>query len=413
MSANLPISDHSPAQPTAKAKPERLSPTIVAIGLVSLFSDWSHELVTALMPGLLTLLGAPAIALGLIEGLSDALSAAAKYWAGAWSDRHGRKPLMVAGYAATALLKPALALTTAWGQVLGLRILAWTGRGMRGSPRDALLAAEAPEGGRGRAFGFHRAMDTLGAIAGPLTAAGLIAIGLSLRAAIALSIIPGIISVVIVIVWVRDRPLTTHTPAIPSIHPALDPAFRRFLQVVTLFGVANFAHTFLILRAQSLLTPEHGRAGAIAISVLLYALFNGAYAALSYPMGRLSDRLGARHLLFLGYGLFGVVSLLFAVGTTSIPLLALYFLLGGLYIGTVDALESTLASNYLAPDMRGRGFGLLGAVNGVGDLVASVGVGLLYTAAGAGWAFGVAGVVALCAAALGASPFLPEPPQDR
>lgn len=389
--------------------PERLSSTVIAIGLVSLFSDWSHELVTSLLPSLLVTLGAPPIALGLIEGVSDACSAAAKYWAGAWSDRHGRKPLMVAGYTATALLKPAVGFASSWGAVLGLRVLAWTGRGARGAPRDVLLAEEAPAGGRGRAFGLHRTMDTLGAIAGPLSGSLLIAAGLDVRTAILLSVIPGVISVVIVIGWVRERGKVVASVVRPSLHPARNPAFQRFLIIVALFGMANYAHTFLILRSEALLAPGHGRTAAVSISVALYTLFNGAYAALSYPMGRLADRLGSRYLLFVGYAVFGIVSLLFAIGTTSVPLLALYFLVAGLYIGTVDALESTLASAYLPSDVRGRGFGLLGAVNGVGDLVASVGVGFLYTVAGAGWAFGAAGAVALTAAALGASPFLSAP----
>lgn len=388
----------------------RLSPTIRALGLISLLSDWSHEMVTAVLPAFLVMLGAPAIALGLIEGISDSASSGVKYLGGSLADRRPIKPILIVGYTTTAILKPLTGIATAWGQVLGLRTAAWMGRGLREAPRNVLLTTEASPGGRGRAFGYHRAMDTIGAIAGPACAALLLALGVGLRPTILLAAIPGVASVIVVIVGIRHRrPVAQARPQAQPTHPLRDPRYRRLLMIVGLFGCANFAHTFFILRATNLLTSGQGFGRAATIAVALYVVFNIAYASVSYPMGLLADRFGPRRLLFGGYILFGLIAWGFAAGTTSIALLGVLFLSAGLYMGIVDALEPTLASTYLPIAVRGRGFGLLGETNGVGDLVASVGMGVLYTLAGAGWAFGITGSVAILAGIAGQSPLLSRP----
>jgi MFS family permease len=269
------------------------------------------------------------------------------------------------------------------------RTVAWFGRGIRGPARDALLAAAVAPADRGKAFGFHRAGDTLGAIVGPLLGTLLLAVlripdpGDTFRLIFLLTLVPGLGSALAFTVLVRERRLAA-APArkLWVSVGALPGPFRRFLLAVGVFGFGDFAPTLLILAATRLLEPAHGFAGAALIGTLLYALRNALEAAAAYPIGALSDRLGRRGLLVLGFALGGVVmagfAVVFAGGVASVPLLAVLFGLAGVVIAFQEALAGALAADLVRDEtLRGTAFGALGAVNGVGDLVSSVVVGLL------------------------------------
>lgn len=355
-----------------------LTRNVLAIGMLSLFSDMGHEMLTAVLPLFLAQLGGAA-ALGTIEGVSDAASSLVKLWMSHYSDRIGkRKPIMAVGYVATAMMG-LFAFVAAWWQILALRAFAWMGRGARGPVRDALLAESVPAEVRGRAFGFERTMDTLGAIIGPAIALCLVGI-LSYRHIFLISFLPGLLTVLIVVFVLKDiaRPANHALRLLPSLR-SLPRPFWRYTAAVGIFGLGNFAHTLLILRAVTLLTPASGPAHAGKIAVALYIFHNILYAAFSYPAGYLADRISKKTLLSAGYALFGVMCLGFVAVQAILWQLVLLFALAGVYIAIVDTVERAYAADLLpADETRGTGFGALATVNSFGDLLSSVVVGLLW-----------------------------------
>lgn len=353
--------------------------TVAGVGLTSLFSDWSHELVTSLIPALLVSLGAPPIALGLVEGLSDAASTAFKLAGGVHADRiTNRKPLLLLGYTLTAV-KALFVLVTAWWQIVVLRMIAWAGRGLRNPIRDSLLADVTPTTAYGRAFGFHRGMDSLGAILGPLTASLLLP-HLGMSRTLLLSLVPAALSVLVLVALVRDVPHRAARSLRFAAGLSMLPArFRWFVGSAGLFGLGNYAHTFLILYAVTVLTPTLGAVRASTLSIFLYTVHNTCYAAGSYPAGVVADRLGKRALLIGGYLLFAALNLLLLVGHRGIPVLVAAFVLAGIYIAMVDAAEGAFAAELLPAEIRGTGYGVLATVNGIGDLVSGIVIGGLWT----------------------------------
>lgn len=339
-----------------------------------------HEMVTAVLPMFLATLGGSAASLGLIEGIADAGSSFVKLWMGYYSDRIGkRKPIMIVGYAMTAF-KGIMAFAFAWPQVLAIRTLAWMGRGARGPVRDALMADIVEPPAYGRAFGFHSAMDTIGAVIGPLVALSLIGL-ISYRQIFLITFIPGILSVVCVVFLVKERAnVPNHHLRLWKSIKTLPPNFKLFLISAGIFGLGNFAHTLLILRAMEILTPHYGATTAAATSVALYTLHNIFYAALSYPVGVLSERLGKRRLLGLGYLLFAMMCIGFMLEPHKLWVLVLLFSMAGIYMALIDSMERALAGDLLPDDLRGTGYGVLATVNAVGDFVSSFMVGLLWTA---------------------------------
>jgi len=378
-----------------------LNRTVVALGLASFFSDMNHEMATAILPMfLVAVLGASPAVLGFIEGLSDASASFVKLGSGYWSDRTGeRKSLAVVGYLITGLAKPAYALAVVWPDILVARAVGWVGRGIRTPVRDALLADAVAPPFYGRAFGVHRTMDTLGAIAGPAIAFLLLSI-LTYRQIFLVSIIPGLLGPLAVLAFVREARRPGHELHLAASLRALPRVFRLFLVAVGVFGAGNFAHTLLILWASQALTPAYGAVGAASAAVLLYTLHNVLYAGASYPVGWLSDRIGKRGLLGLGYALFGVMSIGFATGPTAVPVLVVLFVLAGLYIALVDAMEGAYAAQLLPANVRGTGYGALSTVNGVGDFISSVAVGGLWALFGPSVGFGYAAVLSVAGAAL-------------
>lgn len=356
-----------------------LTRNVLAIGMLSLFSDMGHELTTAVLPLFLASFGGGAVALGTIEGVSDAASSLMKLWMSYYSDRIGkRKPILAIGYLLTAMMGT-FGFITAWWQMLVIRSIAWMGRGARGPVRDALLSESVPHEAHGRAFGFEGAMDTVGAIIGPAIALALVGV-LPLRQIFFIAFIPGAITVAIVVFALQEVPhLSQPRLGMLSSLKSLPSKFWQYVGCVGIFGLGNFAHTLLILRAVALLTPHYGSVAAGQISIGLYIFHNIIYAAASYPAGWLGDKYDKRKLLAVGYALFAVMCGGFLFSAGSMVVLVALFGLAGIYIAIVDCMERALAADLLPPDKRGTGYGALATVNSFGDLISSIVVGLLWT----------------------------------
>jgi MFS family permease len=388
----------------AKASTSRrwLTRSVLGIGLASLFSDWGHEAATAILPAFLLSLGAPAFALGLIEGVSDGLSSFAKL-AGGWiADRpRWRKPTGVVGYFSTGLSTFGYAFAQNWPGVLLLRALGWMGRGGRGPSRDALLADAVPKDHVGRAFGFERAMDTLGAVLGPLCAAALVGF-LGARLVLKWTLLPGLLAGLAFAFFVpAEKNAHDHrAPSFLSSIGQLPRQFRRFLVGVSAHGIGDFAPTLLILRASQILTPRYGSTRAAAFSVGLYTFHNFINAVAAYPAGALGDRIGKRGVLAVGYFIATLAYGGFILEPPTIPVLIVLFGLAGIHVGVQQSVEKSLAAELLPAEVRGSGFGVLATANGIGDLVSSVIVGFLWTSVSPAAGFAYAGVFTLLGALL-------------
>ncbi len=399
--------NHAQMITTVPVKTSRgwLNRNVVGMTVTSFLGDAGHEMVTAVLPGFLGTLGIAAAALGWIEGVSDAASSFIKLGAGWYSDRIGhRKGIVAAGYFLTGSALALFALAVSWPLILLGRVISWFGRGVRGPLRDAMLAESVTPEVRGKAFGLHRAGDTLGAIVGPLLGVWLLAVlpqpspSAPFRTIFVLSLVPGLASVVSFIAFVREkRRPANHLLRFWGAIRDLPKPYTRFLQGVGLFGLGDFSHTLLILAATQLLTPVHGAVRAAQIGALLYVLRNAVYAAASFPIGILADHMDKTKLLATGY-LLGVLTAAMIAGSLalndpSILRLAAVFACAGIYIAIQDALEGAIPADLVPDSSRGTAYGLMGTVNGVGDLTASVLVGTLWTAASPAVAFDCAGAV--------------------
>lgn len=357
-----------------------LNRTVIGTGVSSFFSDLGHEAVTVLLPSLLILIGAPIYALGVIEGLSDGTSSFVKLFSGHWSDRLGkRREFALAGYLVTAAFPAFVAVATVWPTVLLGRVIGWAGRGTRGPPRDAILAKSVSSDDLGKAFGFHRAGDTLGAIAGPLMAL-VLAASIGLREFLWLTLIPGFLAVATFWLLVREKnpaPSYDNTRIIASLR-GLPGIFKRFLAAVLVFGIADFSHTLLIAFAIVVLTPSLGLAGATAAGAGLYLIRNGVYAAASYPFGVLGDRFGRWNVLILGYAIAAATFIGFAVIPPGLLGYGVLFGFAGLFIAAEDTLEGAVTAELVGEQRRGLGFGALATINGIGDLISSIAIGFLW-----------------------------------
>ncbi|HET8923352.1 MAG TPA: MFS transporter [Candidatus Acidoferrum sp.] len=390
--------------PESAEKQSWLNRTVLGVGLTSLFSDWSHETATAVLPAFLAAIGAGPAWLGAIEGISDGLSSFTKLAAGYYTDRlKHRKPLALFGYAVTAFSTTSFALATHAYHVLFGRAAAWFGRGVRSPGRKALLAADVPPNAYGRAFGFERLMDTVGAIAGPLTALWLLEVtSHSYRKVFLWTLLPGMIAVASFWLLVRERPIAARPQRSFLIGlKALPIPFRRLLVGIGIFGAGDFSHSMLILYASRMLGPGHGMARAASLAVGLYTLHNVFYAGSAYLSGWLSDHVPSRKaVLASGYALAGVTAILLCTGTHSLWLLGVIFVLAGLYIGTEEALEDSLSAELVPKEQHGMAFGTLAAVNAVGDFVSSLLVGFLWSAFNVQTAFTASAILFFAGAVL-------------
>jgi MFS family permease len=355
-----------------------ISRPIMLLGLVSLLTDMASELLYPVAPLYLTgPLGASLVLVGLLEGIAEGMAGFLKGYFGALSDRLGtRAPFVQAGYTLSALSKPLPGLWPAAGAVVVGRLADRLGKGLRSAPRDALLAGYAPAGAQGRVFGFHRAMDTAGAVLGPLLAVAF----LTWRPGdyttlFLLAFLPGILAVLCVW-WVKDVPFQPapgrrFAPlAIFAYWRSAPAAYRQLVAALTLFGLVNSSDVFLILKAKQVGFSDTAAIGG-------YVLYNGVYALAAYPAGDLADRLGKRQVIVLGLGLYAVVYAGFAL-LTQIWQVWLCFALYGLYAAATEGVSKAWIADLVPPEQRGSAIGLQTMLASFSILVASSLAGLLW-----------------------------------
>lgn len=393
-----------------------LNRTVVGAGITSALGDFCYETTTVILPGFLAVLGIPAAALGIIEGIADAVASFTKMVSGYIADKLGhRKLLVLVGYGLTPVGQVLIALAAGWPLLLLGRLVSWFGKGLRGPLRDVIVVQAVSPETRGRAFGFHRATDTLGAVVGPLLGVAILgwvqpwqwddASG-SFRFVLWLSIIPGVLAVLAFLTLVKD-PEHSPNPALKFFNSlrGLPTRFKRYLGAVGIFGIGDFSHSLLILAATTLLTASMGVVHAAQVAGLLYVWRNVVQVAVSYPVGVLADRVGHLAVLLAGYALGALTAILTAIafwfGIDSIVLLAGIFFVAGLYVAVQEALESTVTAEMVQPDTLAMSYGALGTVNGAAKFISSATVGVVWTAVSPVLGFGLAaGMMAAGTAAL-------------
>ena len=391
---------------------------IFGFGLTSLLSDFCHEMATAVLPQFMQTIGASAASLGFIEGTADAISSFTKLGAGYYGDKFGhRKFWSVIGYALTAVATSILAFAFVWPVILLGRAAGWLGRGIRGPLRDAMLAESVAPEDRGKAFGFHRAGDSTGAVLGPLTAFGILtwmsgnasivekvnswlprgaaAQGGIFRFIFLLTLIPGILSVLSMAFLTTEKyhPVNHEMQLITTLR-SLPRDYRKFLVAVWLFGIADFAPTLMILRASTVLSARFGLLEASRYASLFYLLRNVVYALASYPLGAFSDRFCKTRFLAAGYVVAVMTFVGFAVALPTIWWFLLLFCLAGIFIAWEDTVERATVRDYVRESIAGTAFGALSTVNGIGDFASSLIVGMIWTGIGAAWGFTYAAIIA-------------------
>jgi MFS family permease len=390
-------------------RPASIPRPVWFLGFTSLFTDAATEMIYPLLPVyLMQVLGASAVSLGIIEGVAEAVNSGLKLASGWWADRRThRRPIVIAGYAISSSARPLIALTRTWPQVLLVRALDRTGKGIRGAPRDAMLARFATRETRGRIFGFHRAMDHTGAIIGPLLATALLIVfPARYRLLFGLTAIPGALAVAMLFFVKEDGAgaaagLDRQSPAaIPprpdaatlssSPHERLPGAFYGALGVILLFSLGNSADAFLLLRLGEAL-------GSATYVPLLWAALHVVKASLSTWGGSLSDRVGRKPVIAAGWAVYALVYVGFAVSTTATAFV-IWFLVYGIYFALAEGTERAFVTDLSPHGRRGTAFGLYNASQGAGLLAASVTFGYFYDRFGAPTAFGIGAALAGLAA---------------
>jgi MFS family permease len=384
---------HQPIRMTAPARP-RLGRNVIALAAVSFLTDVSSEMIYPLLPVFLTsVLGANASFIGAIEGAAETAAALLKLASGWWSDRvRRRKPLVLVGYAIASAMRPLVAIATSAVQVLGIRVADRVGKGIRNAPRDALIAESVDPSIRGRAFGFHRAADHAGGVVGPLIAFAVLTYHVAaLRTVFWLAAIPGLLSVLVVAFGVRDIPRAA-SPAGggPDLRQPLGGLFWRVLAAIFVFTLGNSTDAFLLLRANQLGVP-------VALAPILWAALHVVKSASSTPGGTLSDRIGRRPTLIMGWLLYAAVYLGFALASTAWQAWALFGVYG-VFFGLTEGSERALVADLVAPERRGTAFGWYNLSIGLGALPASLLFGFVWDRAGAARAFEMGAALALVAA---------------
>ena len=386
-------------QPSPRANAPRLGRNVLVLAAVSFLTDASSEIIYPLLPIFLTtVLGTSAAAVGAIEGAAETTSALLKLASGWWSDRASRrKPLVVAGYALASLARPLVAVAQSAAQVLAIRLTDRVGKGIRGSPRDALIAESVDPAIRGRAFGFHRAADHAGAVVGPLIAFALLRWEqLPLRTVFLFAALPGVLSVIVLVLGVRETPRharaasATKRAGVPSLDVSLGRAFWTFLACVLLFTLGNSTDAFLILRANQL-------GVSVALIPILWAALHVVKSAASVPGGALSDRFGRKPLILAGWAVYAAVYIGFGRATETWHAWAL-FLAYGTFFGLTEGTQAALIADLVGQARRGTAYGWYYLAVGIGALPASVLFGLIWDRVSPRAAFDVGAGLAFAAA---------------
>jgi MFS family permease len=378
----------------------RLGRNVLVLAAVSFLTDASSEIIYPLLPIFLTtVLGASASAVGAIEGAAETTSALLKLASGWWSDRVSRrKPLVVAGYALASLVRPLIGIAQSATQVLAIRLTDRVGKGVRGAPRDALIAESVHPSIRGRAFGFHRSADHAGAVVGPLIAFALLRWEhIPLRTVFLLAAIPGLLSVIVLVIGVRETPRETSAspatakPTAPSLRATnLGRPFWTFFASVLLFTLGNSTDAFLILRANQL-------GVSVALVPILWAALHVVKSSASVPGGALSDRLGRKPLILAGWAIYAAVYFAFGRATETWHAWAL-FLAYGVFFGLTEGTERALVADLVGPARRGTAFGWYNLAIGIGALPASLLFGVVWDRLGPTAAFDLGAAMAVAAA---------------
>ena len=376
----------------------RLPAGIWVLGFVSLLMDISSEMIHALLPLFMVgTLGMGVALVGLLEGLAEATALILKVCSGVISDWFGRrKPLAVLGYGLGAATKPLFALATGPGLIFTARLLDRVGKGIRGAPRDALVADIAPPEQRGAAFGLRQSLDTVGAFVGPLLAVGLMLLWANdFRAVFAVAIIPAVLCVLLLVLGVKEP---EHAPGTARVNPISKANLKRLphaywwvVGVGAVFTLARFSEAFLVLRAEQL-------GMALALVPLVMVAMNVVYSLTAYPFGKLSDRVSHHGLLLAGLSVLVLADVVLAVSTHWVGLL-LGVALWGVHMGMTQGLLAAMVAAQAPADLRGTAFGFFNLVSGVALLAASVLAGLLWQYLGPAWTFGAGAAFSVLAMA--------------
>lgn len=382
---------------------QRLPKTVLVLGLVSFFTDCSSEMIYPLLPVFLsTTLGASPLQLGVIEGIAETTASLLKMASGIWTDRSGRrKPLVVLGYGLAGFARPFIGIATAWETVLGIRFVDRIGKGLRSSPRDALIADVTPPEKRGAAFGLHRSMDHAGAVVGPLLASAALAWGIGLRNVFFLAAVPALIAFAITIVGIRETQATAQSSkaegpgffsGMSRDWSSLGSTFKTVLFALFLFTLGNATDAFLLVRLSGAGVPAAWIAG-------LWAVFHVVKMVSTFYGGKLSDSWGRRRMIVVGWMAYGAIYAGFAFTESPKVLIAL-FLAYGLYFGLTEPAEKAWIASTAPASLRGTAFGFYHLVVGLAALPASILFGWIWSQWSAGAAFSFGAVLALIASAI-------------
>lgn len=373
----------------------RVPTTVFALGVVSFFTDMSSEMIYPLIPVFLVgHLGAGAAALGIIEGLAESAAALLKVVSGWWTDRvKKRKPFLLVGYGIAGAVRPLIGLATSWVQVGAIRFTDRVGKGIRTAPRDALIADVTHDDRRGTAYGLQRAMDSAGALVGPLIAAALLAIGVAVRSVFLLAVIPAIIVIVVIVTWVKEpeheeHPIGPRT-SIWSHGRELGSGYWWLLASIMVFTLGNSTDAFLLLRLND--------AGvSVAWIAVLWALLSGMKMVFALIAGPMSDRLGRKRLQIAGWTLYALVYLGMALVSSTAAAIGL-FVVYGAYFGLTEPVERAWVAGLAPERLRGSAFGYYNAAIGIGALPASVVFGAIWVLSSPAAAFTFGAVLAAIA----------------
>lgn len=377
-----------------------VSTNVLVLGVVSLLTDMSSEMIYPVMPLFLSLIGASGLVIGLIEGASETTASLLKVVSGWYSDKFDRrKPFILSGYGLSSLIKPALIWATSPLQVLGIKIAERVGKGVRSAPRDALIADSTPQEVRGVAYGFHKAMDSLGAVIGPLiTLAIILAVALSelgtYRLIFTIAVIPAFVGVAVIVFFVREKEKAARrsTKTFKRGLRELRRPFWLLMIVVLTFYIGEISYAFFILKAQ---VEEED----LLLTIALYVLYNVLFVLVSIPAGQLSDRLGRKPVIMVAFGLFALTCVVMA-SASSLALLSIGFALFGVYKGASEGVLKAYVTDIVPSDLRGTALGTFHTAVGMVMLPGGLVAGLLWDQVGPEATFIFGAVMAIAAMAL-------------